>query len=92
MQKKNPPKCKSKLKQILKEICADSDGAFDAYNLRRDLVTKDLKLVVWRGNQFFDPITIRNDHLLQCGRSIIGYQDLKGSLEKEIRNRLQGAT
>ena len=49
----------TKIRSILKEICGDPGLRFSGYDLQRDSFSNVVNLVIWRGDQLFEPIPVR---------------------------------
>ena len=76
------------IRQMIKGLNNRPGLRFHAYKLKADRDSNSLKLIIWRGNELFEPVPISTIQLRECEESDKGYLQLELYLKNEIYERL----
>ena len=79
----------SNIRQMIKGFYNKPGLRFHAYNFKAGSDSHHLKLLIWRGSELFDPVSISFDQLRDCEKTDLGYLQLERYLENEVKERLR---
>jgi len=79
------------VKRILLGLYNKPGLRFHAYKLKESPSNDELRLIIWRGNELYEPIRITKKQLLECEQTENGYAGMESFLEQQIRKRLQAS-